>query len=514
MKLIRSSAWLKVFLYGLVIGVLYRSALGHLVLGDWFREDYSHCAVVPLVVLYLIWDRRARLGSVASSPSWFGLGPLVLGIGLFWLGELGGEYFSMYLSMWLVVAGLLWLHLGWPKIRAMAFPLCLALAMFPFPNFINSKVLLKLKLLSSQIGVAMLQMAGMSAYREGNVIDLGFTRLQVVDACSGLRYMLPLAVLSLIMAYGYRARFWKKAVLVLSSIPLAILVNSLRIALTGVLYRVWGAEVAEGFFHGFSGWLIFMVTLPVLLLEMWVLKRIGSPGERMEKPGPEAVAEVGGCGDRAGFKALRQPVFLAAMGLLVATVALSHGVEFREKVPVNRPLREFPMTVGGWTGTARAMDGEMVASLHFSDYIMASYQDGSGKVIDFYVAYYESQRKGEATHSPETCLPGGGWEFEDSGVQTVNTGQGRAVRISRVLGRNQGSRQLVYFWFPQRGRILTSLYQVKFYAFWDALTRQRTDGALVRVISEVYPGESMAAAEDRVERFVEGVFPVLEGFLP
>ena len=163
-------------------------------------------------------------------------------------------------------------HLGWQKIKTIWFALIMVFAAFPFPNFVNTRAILQLKLISSQLGVWMLHAYGMSAYREGNVIDLGFTQLQVVDACSGLRYVLPLMVLAVLLAYWFRAHWWKRIVLFLSSIPLAIFVNAFRIALTGILYSIFGAAVAEGFFHGFSGWLIFLFCIPILLLEMWILR--------------------------------------------------------------------------------------------------------------------------------------------------------------------------------------------------------------------------------------------------
>ena len=175
----------------LIILAAYSSTLKFLIMHDWALEDYSHCFLIPFVFLYLLWEKRHELAVTPAEKSWIGFIPLALGILLFWLGELGGEYFTTYISLWLVFSGLLWIHLGWQKIKIMAFPLFVLLAMFPFPNFINSKLLLKLKLLSSQIGVSLLQLYGMSAYREGNIIDLGFTQLQVVDACSGLRYVLP-----------------------------------------------------------------------------------------------------------------------------------------------------------------------------------------------------------------------------------------------------------------------------------------------------------------------------------
>ena len=272
LKAIKPASWLKALLYALLIAFTYQTALKQMIFHDWAREDYSHSYLIPFVVLYLFWEKRKELTSVTSYPSWTGLIPFVFGIFLFWLGELGGEFYTLYISLWFVIGGLAWMHLGWRKIRVIGFAFFMMLTMFPFPSFINNKILLKLKLISSQLGVWMLQAYGMSAYREGNVIDLGFTQLQVVDACSGLRYVIPLVVLSLLLAYWFKGSFWKKALLVLSAIPLSIVVNSFRIAMTGILYSSWGAKVAEDFFHGFSGWLIFMFTLPVLLLEMWVLR--------------------------------------------------------------------------------------------------------------------------------------------------------------------------------------------------------------------------------------------------
>jgi len=202
------------------------------------------------------------------------------------------------------------------------------------------------------------------------------------------------------------------------------------------------------------------------------------------------------------------------MVVLAATYALSHGIEFREKIPINKPFSEFPMNVGEWSGKRQAMEQAMVEALHFSDYIMATYRNPDGGVVDFYVAYYESQRKGEATHSPETCLPGSGWEFKQSGTKSGDLGGGKSMRVNRALMVKNDYRQLAYFWFPQRGRILTGLPQVKLYAFWDALIRQRTDGALVRVITPVGAGEETGQAEKRLTGFVRVITPVLDEYIP
>ena len=148
-----------------------------------------------------------------------------------------------------------------------------------------------MQLVSSWLGVRLMQLVGMVAYREGNVIDLGFTQLQVVDACSGLRYLFPLIALACLLAYHFRYRFWKGAVLVLFAIPVTIVTNSLRLASVGVLYPFFGQKVAEGFFHDFSGWLIFMASLALLLVVVWGLNRLAP-----EDPRPAVVQPLHACG--------------------------------------------------------------------------------------------------------------------------------------------------------------------------------------------------------------------------
>jgi EpsI family protein len=455
----------------------------------------------------------------------------------------------------LILVGICWINLGWSKLKVMSFSLILILLMFPPPNFLHNKITFKLKLVSSQLGVWLMQQYGMSAYREGNIIDLGFTQLQVVDACSGLRFLFPLFVLSLLLAYFFKASIWKKIFLVISSIPITIVTNSLRIALTGILYEIWGPKVAEGFFHGFSGWFIFMFALSIMLMEMWILKYVGGPlrsktaslkvrGKKESKLKAESSMLKAGMAEAAynqpqtsnlqpptaegvtsslqpqtkkGLKAfLHPPQFLVAVILLGVTLVLSQGIEFREKIPISKSFNRFPNRVGAWQGSVQLMDQIIIDRLDLSDYIMVNYSNESGRWVNFYTAYYESQRKGESIHSPATCLPGAGWVFKEGGsAQIPMPGHKDGyLPVSRAFMIKSGNRQLSYYWFPQRDRILTNAYQLKIYNFWDALTRQRTDGALVRVITPVYDNEELAQAEKRLQSFTQAIVPVLDEFLP
>ncbi|MBW1644912.1 MAG: VPLPA-CTERM-specific exosortase XrtD [Deltaproteobacteria bacterium] len=491
--------------YALLLGGLYFDSLAYMV-RRWQAPDYNYCFLMPLVAVYLFWASREAFRARPARPTFAALPLLLVGLGFYWLGELGGEFMSLNISLWLVIVALVWLHYGWQRLRAVWFALFMLAFAIPLPNFLHQKVSWHLKLISTRIGVLLMQLLGMSAYREGNVIDLGFTQLQVVDACSGLRYLFPIIILSLLLAWSYRAYWWKKLLLVLSSIPLIVVSNSIRIAVTGLLYEHIGPAAAEGFFHDFAGWFMFMVALAVLLPEMWLLNRI-FPG----RPPREVPVKVKSA---AGSRPSPWPVFLVAVFCLAATLAFSHGIEFREKVPARRAFATFPETIDGWRGRRQVMEQQFIDALDLSDYTIVDYQNDRGRAVNFYVAYYESQRKGESIHSPATCLPSSGWNFEQAGEIAVQIPGGRRLRVRRALMSKGDMRQVVYYWFPQRGRDLTNAYQLKFYAFWDALTKHRTDGALVRLITPVYADETVAAADRRLQEFLRQVVPVLDTYLP
>jgi len=506
-------------IYGALLGLLYHQAIAYL-FSMWGKEDFNYGYVILPIALYLVWEKRAELKRCPSVPSWWGLIPVGVGIFLYALGELGGEFTTLFLSLWLIVFGLCWLHLGWGKLKVIAFPVAFLLVMFPPPNLIYGNLSLRLQLISSQVGVAMIRMFGMTAYREGNVIDLGFTQLQVVDACSGLRYLFPLLALGILIAYHFRASFWKRAVLVLSAIPVTVFTNSLRIATVGFLYPAWGAKVAEGFFHDFSGWLIFMVSLAILLAEMWILGKIFPEPKRAAAVNESPVLSDGiPIEEKSSASQGRwrwPPQSVVVVVLLLATLLVFRSVEFREKVPVSRPLAQVPLSMGEWIGDRKAMEQIFLDTLKLTDYSIVDYRDPKGKEINVYVAYNDRQVKGESSHSPDSCLPGAGWEFHDSGtvVLPVAGGDGKPMRVKRALMEKSGVRQLAYYWFPQRGRILTNMFQLKAYAFWDALTRRRTDGALVRLITPVYETEQLSDAETRLQMFARDLVPVLDQFLP
>jgi exosortase D (VPLPA-CTERM-specific) len=515
--------WLWALLPIGLLGALYYDGLAYMVHKWVADENYGHGFFVPLISGYLIWQRRQRLREMHLAGSWWGVPVILAGLGLYFVGTLATLYVLIHLSFWLVLVGLLLAFIGMRGVGAIAFPLFYLLTVIPLPDFLQQGLTGKLQLISSQFGVGCLQLAGVMAYREGNVIDLGPIQLQVVEACSGLRYLFPLAWLALLFAYLFQDRMWKRVVLFLSSFPIAIFLNGFRIGITGILVDRYGVWVAEGFFHSFSGWLLFVSALMLFVAEMWLLARIGNDGDRRSLsdrlwPGPAHDALLDDASARWETKRTltMAPSYLFAIGLLAMAMIVSTQLARRAEASLPRQLFvDFPLAVGEWSGRTSVMEKEYVDSLRFDDYLLADYRRSTGGAVNLYVAYYDSQKAGRSAHSPKTCIPGGGWEITSMRSLMIDTtGPGESLTVNRAIIQKGDQKQLALYWFQQRGRVLANEYLVKFYLLWDALVRNRTDGALVRLMTPVALGESEAAAEGRLVSFARTARPLLTAYIP
>jgi len=497
-------------------------------------DDYSHGIFVPVICLFLVWQARHRISGVGIENSW--LGPAIVSAGLliYGVGELATLYVVQHISLWIVLVGLVIGAIGLRAAREITFPLAYLLTAIPLPNFLYAGLSSKLQLWSSALGIGCLQLIGVTAFREGNVIDLGPVQLQVVEACSGIRYLFPLTSLALLCAYLFKDRMWKRIVLVLSSIPISIVVNGFRIGMIGLLVEWNGQGAAEGFAHLFEGGVLFMASLGLLILEMWLLARVHPMGGRLSfldkftwtGDGPRAL-EARGLRPEAPTSNLRPPTstrlfpgpaYFCSVALLVPVAfAATFLTERKEIAPPRAIFVDFPMRFNGWVGTALALEKQYVDALRFDDYVLADFRSHKGQSVTFYVAYYQSQRKGQSAHSPQSCLPGDGWEIASMNGVNIPVGSGMVqslVHVNRAVIQKGSNKQVVWYWFKQRDRILSNEYLVKFFLFWDAVTRGRTDGALVRVSSVVGPGETEEIVDQRLLQLVSAVGPELNRYVP
>jgi exosortase len=257
--------WQVAVIAGLLLW-LYFPTLRHLV-GQWWSDpDFSHGFFVPLFSAFVIWQERSRLTALDIRPSWWGLLLLGFGMCLLVVGQLGADIFLPRLSLLIVLASLIGLFLGWKFFRALLFPWAFLFLMIPVPAIIFSHITFPLQLLASQVASTILPWMGVPVLREGNVINLPVMQLEVADACSGIHSLLSLTTLAVIYGYLMERKVAVRVLLVVASVPIAVAANSLRIVGTGLLVQYWDPEKAEGFFHEFQGWLVFVASLVMLYL--------------------------------------------------------------------------------------------------------------------------------------------------------------------------------------------------------------------------------------------------------
>jgi exosortase len=247
----------------------------HFMALQWYSdENYSHGFLIAPLAAFFAWERRAKLRQARIAPSWWGLLPLMLGSLTLMIGRLGTELMNMRLSFVLTLIGLVLLLLGRQIFRILAFPLLFLFLMVPLPESLVNVISFPLQLVAADLAVKALFLLDIPVLREGNIIHLPNAKLFVAEACSGLRSLMALVTLGVVFAYFFRKTFVERAIIVLSAIPIAILVNSFRVALTGVLTTRFGEGVAGGVVHETQGLFTFGLAFLLLLAEAAVLARL------------------------------------------------------------------------------------------------------------------------------------------------------------------------------------------------------------------------------------------------
>jgi exosortase len=247
------------------LAVVYGAVIAGLV-HDWLTDgNYSHGLLVLPMAALIAWQRREALAASPAHPSRWGLALVAASLGLLVGGTLGAEVFTTRVSLVAVIAGIVWFVWGGAHLRLVAFPLALLLLTIPLPEIIFNQIALPLQGLAARAGEAGLAAFDIPVLREGNVIVLATGSLEVAEACSGIRSLMSLVALAVLYGYFTDPRGGMRAALAIAAVPIAVVANGLRVAGTGVAAAHYGAEAAEGFFHTFSGWLMFLLAFGLLV---------------------------------------------------------------------------------------------------------------------------------------------------------------------------------------------------------------------------------------------------------
>jgi exosortase A len=241
----------------------------------WANDgNYSHGFLIVPLAGYFAWERRDKLAAITPKASYFGLVVVAGSLFLLVAGTLGSEMFTTRVSLVGTIAGAVLFLYGWEALRTLAFPIGFLLLMIPIPAIIFNQIAFPLQLFASRVGESAITTAGIPVLREGNVLILANTTLEVAEACSGIRSLVSLVTLGIVFAYFTDKRLWVRLAIVASTIPVAILANGARVAGTGMAAHWYGPQAAQGFFHEFSGWAVFVVAFVMILLIQRLILRV------------------------------------------------------------------------------------------------------------------------------------------------------------------------------------------------------------------------------------------------
>ncbi|MEM6438643.1 MAG: VPLPA-CTERM-specific exosortase XrtD [Pseudomonadota bacterium] len=487
---------------------------------EWGRPEYSHGPLIPVLSAF-IFLREMAMVPTSQKPvtdRWPGVALVGLALTLAVLGNLARIPDIVFYSMIIWVAGLVLICFGfkrglffWPAVLHLVF-------MLPIPQFLYWKITIYLQGVSSELGVWFIRQMDIPVYLDGHVIDLGVYQLLVAEACSGLRYLFPIMSFSYIFCVLYKGPKWHKAVLLLSAVPIAVFMNSFRIGMIGVLVNSYGIEHAEGFLHYFEGWVIFGACIAMMFGLARVMQKMAGDrrplSEALDLEFTEIVPQA--------RRALEIPVTRAlgaAAGVALAFSAAWTAFPGAAAVGVDRVgFDRFPRQMSEWRGQFRTLDPGVARVLAADDYLSSYFiNTRTGAPVDLFVAYYDKQTEGSGIHSPEVCLPAGGWEMFDiqPHLVTPSAETGYApFEVNRAIIQKGSEQQLVYYWFEQAGLRFTNDFVAKGGSVWNSITRGRTDGALIRLMTPLPASGEVAAAEAELNALLDRALMEMQRFVP
>ena len=505
------------------VGFLYATVLAKLGHDWWSDENYSHGLLVPFVIAIIIWrEWDALKRSAARSSVWVGGAHVFIALLLLMAGTLGAELFTQRMSLVLMLAGITIYFFGAKILQLLAVPFALLLLAIPIPQIIFNRIAFPLQIWASQMAVWGIRVFEVPTARMGNVIDIlprGSTQtisLEVVEACSGIRSLMTLVTLALILGYFTRrddggrfvnfstADLSRTIILMISAIPIAVLTNAARVTATGILTYYYGKQATDSTWHGLSGWLVYLVALALLigvnlLLRKFLRKDAGTESETRTSE----------------FRVIRDPqsairnlqVWPLVAVLVFSGIAINWFAGRGEPDVPRQMLAQLPLTLGDWRqrGSEIRFDEAVESVLRTTDYTMREYTLPDGRIANLYVGYYASQRTGATYHSPQNCLPGAGWVMNDPQYIDIPTSGGRSFRANRYVIENGIYKEVMIYWYQGRGHTEASEYRDKLNTIWDSVTRRRTDGAIVRVMTDVGSDEAadIKAAVDLSARLAD-----------
>lgn len=479
------------------------------------QQELSHGYFLPVIAGWMLWARRDALRGSLGKPALLGLAGVAVSAIVLVLSELTVTSLMIFqhFAMILLFSSLALALGGWRIFWLTLLPIGFMLFMVPPPYWVITVLTQHFQLWSSQLGVWMIELLGIPVFLSGNIIDLGDYKLQVAEACSGLNYLFPIMSLGFLAAYLFQAPLWQRAIVFLSTIPITIVMNSFRIAVTGILVQQFGPEHAEGFIHLFEGWVVFLLCLVILFGVIALMARISGRKSFRDLLGlPEIQAQPDG-------SQWTKDRFMRHAGISFAIIAAAgayvhFGTSNILRVPDRINLAGLPYELEGWESQPQQVDSATIEVLGADDFLITELRSPESERFNLYIAYLDMQRHGHSWHSPRQCIPGGGWQIASHEIEPVTLADGSSFHYNRIVIENRGARQLVYYWYYQRGRRIANEFVMKALLILDAVRLRRTDGAMIRIMTPIAQGETTEDADARLLGFMNKLDPLLDPYIP
>jgi exosortase D (VPLPA-CTERM-specific) len=483
------------------------------IVNTWMtNEDYSYGFIIPVISLYLFWDMRARFDGLTVKGNWKILPVLAAFVLLSVYAILGSSGNISRPAIPVLIILFTFFCFGTEFMRRFMLPLGFLIFIVPLPAVLDRTFGVFLKSVSSKLGGEIIRLLGMSVNVRGNVIDLGVTQLQVVDACSGLRFVFPLLALGVVYAYFFEKVRWKQVFCVFSTVPIAILTNALRVGITGVLTYYYGPEMAQGFFHDFSGWLIFMVAFAFLFV-LGRFLRFFPPSPALDKP---KEARDKRSHDHAIKMEGGRSAFIVSTVLLIVVAVLGFNTQALPPVRVMGGISSFPLVIGDWKGESIPVPSDIIEASGAEESFEGFYRNSKAETVSLYIGYRSTAflENENFFHSPTVCLPSSGLTVMETkkrkveGVPFFNE-----IWVSEMVVESMGEKRLVYFWFQTKDKATYSKDINRFHLALHAIRHDNTHDLFIRPIMGLKKDESIENAEKRMDQFVRDMMEKLIKFL-
>ena len=474
----------------------------------WNNSSQSHGFLIPFIDLYLIYLQRDKLKYIYASPTYLlGLPVFVGGVLMYLAGHAGAILLLQELSFVITVIGLVLLLLGVKFLKALLLPVVYLSFMLTIWSDLLEGMHLPFQKLSALIGTELLQWVGIPAYRTSIYIELPNITLEVAKVCSGINYLMSIAAIGVPLAYITLRGWPRRLILVSGAIMIAILANSFRVAWIGVLAYYKITDNLHGPYQVLQAMFVSVVGFIALFIGAWILSKTTKRSDNTSKVNtPSKNLKLQSQSPYPNYKMTYSLILTGGILILAGSYINFYSPS---PVPLQMALKLFPYEIEGWSGFDSRLDDDILKNLPVDHDLERTYRSKDGKEINLYVGYFESQRQGKEVINEQTSK----LHYGASTVE-IKLDTHEEIKVNKIVRRERNRDRLILFWYNFNGRITANRYMAKAYTILDALTRNRTNGAIIIVDGTMDKSADQNELIKDEEDFINHLIPVLHRYLP